>query len=112
MTPLIAIPKNPDSLLMKTACLISGAVLGAIVGVICFLFGLWVVGRILDLSPGSHVKEIDLLYLFALSIIGSAVVGGILGRRAANHRRIAIVLMTSASVLAVATAWFIRHAPP
>jgi len=97
---------------MKTACLISGAVLGAIVGVICFLFGVWVVGRILDLSPESHVRGIDLLDLFALSIIVSAVVGGILGRRATNDRRIAIVLIVTASVVAVPVVWFLRHVPP
>ena len=94
---------------MKSACLISGTVLGAIFGVVSFLFGLWIVGRVWDHSSASPPAPYALL---ALSTAGGAVMGGILGRRVADYRRSGIVLNVAATVAVVAVLWFIRHAPP
>ena len=94
---------------MKTACLISGTVFGAIFGVVSFLFGVWTAGRVWDLSSAGPPAPYALL---ALSTAGGAVIGGILGRRAANYRRIGIALNVTATVAVVAVVWFVRHAPP
>jgi hypothetical protein len=110
-----AVLLEPASALMKTACLISGIVLGAIIGVFSVLFGFWLIGVSVEWPRATPEGRTAMLVTCVLwiAVCGAAgAVVGIKGVRSGHYRRHAVLLVPTASVLTVAVLWFARHVPP